>query len=69
MASADGAAIYKRRSRIETVNGILKGRGLGVMTVRSKIKVGCVVLLQVLAHNLWRAHCWRRDLAAAGSFA
>lgn len=65
MASTAGAAIYKRRSRIETVNAILKGRGLGVMTVRSKLKVGCVVLLQVLAHNLWRAHCWRRDLAAS----
>ena len=69
MASDAGAATYKRRGRIETVNGILKGRGLRVMNVRSKIKVGCVVLLQVLAHNLWRAHCWRRDLAVAGSLA
>ena len=48
--------IYRRRGRVETVNGVLKGRGLGFMRVRSMVKVGCVVLLQVIAHNLWRAH-------------
>ncbi len=52
-------AIYRRRSRIETVNGILKGRGMGIMRVRSIAKVACVVLLQALAHTLWRAHCLR----------
>jgi transposase len=51
-----GKAIYRRRTRIETINGILKGRGLGIMRVRSMAKVTSVVLLQVLAHNLWRAH-------------
>jgi transposase len=56
MDSLAGQAIYRRRSRIETANGILKGRGLGVMRVRSMAKVTCVVLLQVLAHNLWCAH-------------
>jgi Transposase DDE domain len=55
MSSEDGKAIHQRRSRIETANGILKGRGLGIMRVRSMAKVTCVVLLQVIAHNLWRA--------------
>jgi hypothetical protein len=56
MDSETGKAIYRRRNGIETVNGILKGRGLGIMRVRSMAKVTGVVLLQVLAHNLWRAH-------------
>jgi hypothetical protein len=56
MADEASKAVYQRRSRIETVNGILKGRGLGIMRVRSMAKVACVVLLQALAHNLWRAH-------------
>jgi transposase len=56
MAEEHGKTVYQRRSRIETVNGILKGRGLGIMRVRSLAKVTCVVLLQALAHNLWRAH-------------
>lgn len=56
MDSDAGQAIYRRRSRIETANGILKGRGLGIMRVRSMAKVTSVVLLQVLAHNLWCAH-------------
>jgi transposase len=59
MRSAIGQQIYRRRCRIETVAGILKGRGLGLMRVRSMAKVACVVLLQVIAHNLWRAHCLR----------
>lgn len=63
MSSEVGQAVYRRRKRIETVNGILKGRGLGFMRVRSMAKVTCVVLLQVLAHNLWRAHTLR--IAAA----
>ena len=56
MADAASKAVYQARSRVETVNGILKGRGLGVMHVRSIAKVRCVVLLHALAHNLWRAH-------------
>ena len=59
MAGDAAKAIYRRRSRIETVNGILKGRGMGIMRVRSLTKVACVVLLHALAHNLWRAHCLR----------
>jgi transposase len=63
MADEASKAVYQRRSRIETVNGILKGRGLGIMRVRSIVKVGCVVLLQALAHNLWRAHRLRASRA------
>jgi len=51
-----GKAVYRRRFRIETVNGILKNRGFGVVRVRSMAKVACLVLIQALAHNLWRAH-------------
>jgi transposase len=63
MADQASNAIYQARSRIETVNGILKGRGLGIMRVRSMAKVRCVVLLQALAHNLWRAHRLRTSAA------
>jgi transposase len=56
MADTASKAIYQARSRVETVNGILKGRGLATMPVRSIAKVRCVVLLHALAHNLWRAH-------------
>ncbi len=63
MAGEAGKLVYKRRARIETVNGILKGRGLGVLQVRSMAKVACVVLLQALAHNLWRGHCLRQAAA------
>lgn len=63
MAQQAGEAVYRRRSWVETINGILKGRGLGIMRVRSMAKVQCVVLLQVLAHNLWRAHGLRTSAA------
>lgn len=63
MADQASAAIYRARSRIETVNGILKGRGLAIMHIRSMAKVRCVVLLHALAHNLWRAHCLRVSTA------
>jgi transposase len=63
MDQEESKAIYRRRGRIETVNGILKGRGLGIMRVRSIAKVTAVVLMQVLAHNLWRAHCLRASPA------
>jgi transposase len=56
MDSEAGKAIYRRRNWIETINGILKGRGLDIMRVRSMTKVTSVVLLQVIAHNLWRAY-------------
>jgi transposase len=63
MDQDESKAIYRRRGRIETVNGILKGRGLGIMRVRSIVKVTAVVLMQALAHNLWRAHCLRANPA------
>lgn len=63
MAGAAGQLVYRRRARIETVNAILKGRGLGVLQVRSLAKVAGVVLLQALAHNLWRGHCLRQAAA------
>jgi transposase len=63
MDQEESKAIYRRRGRIETVNGILKGRGLGIMRVRSAAKVMAVVLMQALAHNLWRAHCLRASPA------
>lgn len=63
MVAQASNTIYQARSRIETVNGILKGRGLGIMRVRSMAKVRCVVLLQALAHNLWRAHRLRTSAA------
>jgi DNA-binding HxlR family transcriptional regulator len=63
MDQEESKAIYRRRGRIETVNGILKGRGMGIMRVRSIAKVTAVVLMQALAHNLWRAHCLRTSPA------
>jgi IS5 family transposase len=33
------------------------------MRVRSIAKVTAVVLMQALAHNLWRAHCLRASPA------
>jgi hypothetical protein len=63
MADEASKAIYQQRSWIETINGILKGRGLGIMRVRSLAKVNCVVLLHALAHNLWRAHALRTSPA------
>lgn len=59
MAQPEAQDIYRRRKRIETINGILKGRGLGVLLVRSLAKVRCVALLHAIAHNLWRAHALR----------
>lgn len=59
MADPDSKAVYQRRSRIETVNALLKARTLRVMLVRGIKKVRCIVLLNALAHNLWRAHTLR----------
>ena len=56
MQTADGEAAIKRRRRIETLNGILKNRGMGRMLVRGIGKVRCCVLLQALANNLMQAH-------------
>lgn len=65
MAGEAGRQTYKRRSRIETVNGCLKNRGLGVVRVRSMLKARCILLLHALAHNLWRGHVLRASRAPA----
>ena len=62
MASEEGQTIYRRRLSVEAVNGMVKGRGLGRLSVRGLVKVRAVALLHALAHNLWRGH----RLAAAG---
>lgn len=59
MVQPEAEDIYGRRRRVETINGILKGRGFGILRVRSIAKVKCIALLQAIAHNLWRAHCLR----------
>jgi len=56
MESEEGQAAMKRRKRIETLNGIVKNRGMGRMMVRGLDKVRCSVLLQALANNLMQAH-------------
>jgi len=63
MASPEGQETYGRRKRIETVNGILKGRAMGVLQIRSIAKAQCVATLHALAHNLWRAHGLRTAAA------
>ena len=50
MASEAGQTLYRRRLRVEAVNGVVKGGGLGQLPVRGLEKVRAV------AHNLWRVH-------------
>jgi transposase len=59
MASLEGQKTYGRRKWVETVNGILKGRSMGILQVRSIAKAQCVALMHAIAHNIWRAHCLR----------
>ena len=63
MADAAGQTTYRRRTWVETINGILKQRGLALMRVRSQAKVQCVALWHAIAHNLWRAHVLRAAAA------
>jgi transposase len=56
MESDEGKATYRRRLRIEGVNGNLKMRGFGRLVVRGLRNLRAVALLHALAHNLWRAH-------------
>ena len=56
MASEEGQTVYRRRMRVEGVNGIVKQRGLGRLVVRGLAKTRAVALLHALAHNLWRTH-------------
>jgi len=63
MATANGAAVMRRRKRIELVNAHIKTRGLGRLLVRGLAKVQAVLCLHALAHNLITEH--RMRLAAA----
>ena len=63
MANPDGAAVMRRRKRIELVNAHIKARGLGPLLVRGLTKVQAVLCLHALAHNLMTAH--RLRMAAA----
>lgn len=56
MATPEGDAAMRRRRGIETINAILKNRGMRRMRVRGKVKVHCCVVLQALANNLMQAH-------------
>ena len=56
MESEEGQTVYRRRMRVEGVNGIVKQRGLGRLVVRGLAKTRAVALLHALAHNLWRTH-------------
>ena len=62
MATTVGAAVMRRRKRIELVNAHIKTRGLGRLLVRGLTKVTAVLRLHALAHNLTTAH--RLRLAA-----
>ena len=63
MATADAAAVMRRRKRIELVNAHIKTRGLGRLLVRGLAKVRAVLCLHALAHNLMTTR--RLRLAAA----
>ena len=65
METEEGEAAMKRRRRIETLNGILKNRGMRRMMVRGLEKVRCSILLQALANNLMQAHRLRKADQAA----
>ena len=56
MASEAGQTLYRRRLRVEAVNGVVKGGGLGQLPVRGLEKVRAVALPHAVAHNLWRVH-------------
>jgi transposase len=52
MESADGQAVYKRRSNTEHVHGRMKNRGFGRMVLRGLRKVHVVCLLHAITHNI-----------------
>ena len=55
METKEGEAAMKRRRGIETLNGILKNRGMRRTMVRGLENVRCSVLLQALSNNLMQA--------------
>ena len=52
MDSAEGAAVYKRRSNTEHVHARMKNRGFGRMVLRGLHKVRIVCLLHAVTHNM-----------------
>ena len=64
MDSADGQAVYKRRSNTEHVHARMKNRGFDRMFVRGLRKVNTVCLLHAIAHNLMWAISRRVVLVA-----
>jgi transposase len=55
MASTEGEEVYKRRKRIETINGNLKNHGMRRFLLRGFAKVRCEALIHAIAHNIRRA--------------
>jgi transposase len=64
MNSADGQAVYKRRSNTEHVHGRMKNRGFGHMLLRGLKKVNVLCLLHAIAHNVIWATSQRLALAS-----
>ena len=56
MQTDQAEEVMARRRCIETLNAIIKNRGLRRVLVRGLCKVRAVVLLQALANNLMQAH-------------
>lgn len=60
MQTDEAVHTAKRRRLIETLNGIVKNRGMRKMLVRGKRKVKSAVLFQALANNLMQANRLRQ---------
>jgi transposase len=52
MASDEGKETYRRRMRIERINGDLKNHGFGFLPVRGKLKAQAIALFHALANNM-----------------
>jgi hypothetical protein len=65
MMTPEAGVAMKRRKRIETINAIVKNRGMRRMMLRGMAKIRCCVLLQALANNLMQAHRLRSMTAPA----
>ena len=55
MANRISKLYYKRRSRIETVNGILHNRLHDGFQLRGKANIKAELLLQVISHNIMQS--------------
>lgn len=63
MQTEEAEQAAKRRKLIETLNAIVKNRGMGRMLLRGIEKIASAVLLQALANNLMQAHRLRLQAA------